>query len=419
MRHLTITLIMLSAFIQLACSQKPTTPSEWLKTNSIELQPNGDYDFSQLKDILKNKRIVALGESTHGLGEFYKMKAALAIYLHKELGYEVLAMEGGTGDINLAYEDIDTISSKNLRDYTLFGNFKAKEVDTLFNYIKSTSTSKSPLIYTGYDTQFSSNYLITKLVRLLKPLDKTLSDSLSARIYSFQKMFQAGRNNDSIGYIKHRDIYITNAKDISNLLKSKKNQLIQEKTLSIKAYKIIQKTLEMFVRSTNLSFQDRHKGYELRDELMAETLVWLLDEIYPNKKVIVWAHNAHIENSAPVNYHTKLMGHYLKEKYQDDYYAIGLFAYEGDAYQHWTRKTVPFKNDDSLSIEKRFLNTNKTLPFLDISNTENTSVTNWIFEVNTGFELENGGSVRFIPKNRFDGIISIESSGIPTYDSKE
>lgn len=160
---------------------KKGTPSDWLIKNTIELEPNGVYDFSKLKDILKNKRIVALGESSHGLGKYYEMKSALAIYLHKELGYEVLAMEGGLGDINLAYSDIDTLSPKNLRDYTLFGNFKAKEVDTLFNYIKETSTSKRHLLYGGYDTQFSSNYLITKIVRLLAPINKTMSDSFSTK----------------------------------------------------------------------------------------------------------------------------------------------------------------------------------------------------------------------------------------------
>ena len=323
MKNLTYFLIVLSSFAQLACSQNPKTQTEWLNKNTIELQPNETYDFTKLKDILRDKRIVALGESTHGLGEFYKIKSTLVLYLHKELGYEVLAMESGLGDINLAYEDIDTISAKNLRDYTLFGNFKAKEVDTLFNYIKSTSSSKNPLIYTGYDTQFSSDYLITKLVKLTAPIDKTLSDSLTNRMYSFQKSFGAARNNDSIGYIKHRDVFIKNAKDISQLLQKNKDSLLNSKTLSLKEYLIIQKTLEMFVRSTNLSYEDRFQGYELRDKLMAENLVWLLNDIYPNKKVIVWAHNGHIQKTE------SRMGNYLSDSLKNDYVSIGFAFHKG------------------------------------------------------------------------------------------
>jgi erythromycin esterase len=416
MKHSFIVLLALLGSIQYSCSQKSITPSEWLIENTLELEPDDGYDFSQLKEVLKDKRIVALGESSHGLGKYYDMKSALAIYLHKEMDFEVLAMEGGLGDINLAYADMDTISPKNLRDYTLFGNFKAQEVDTLFSYIKETSTSEKPLIYAGYDTQFSSSYFITKIVRLLEPINKTMSDSFGTRIYSFQKSFQAARNNDSVGYIKHRDIYIKNATDASLLIQEKKDSLIQSKTLSKEEYLVIQRTLEMYVRSTNVPYADRFMSYQLRDELMAENLVWLLEEVYPDKKIIVWAHNSHVEKNAAEGYNSKLMGHYLKEHYKADYYSVGLFTYEGDIYQFWTGDTIPFKNNDSTAIEKRFFNTGKAISFLDLSDLEKTTSTQWLFESTTGYELENGGTIPFIPIDRFDAILSIKTSGIPTYD---
>ena len=419
MKHLAIIVLFFIGCVQTSCSQKPTSPSEWLIENTIELQPDGTYNFSQLKEVLKNKRIIALGESSHGLGKYYEMKSELAIFLHKEMGFEVLAMEGGLGDINLAYADIDTISQKNLRDYTLFGNFKAQEVDTLFQYIKETSASEKPLIYAGYDTQFSSSYFITKMVRLLAPINKMMSDSFATRMYSFQKSYQASQTNDSIAYIKHRDIYIKNASDASQLIQENKDSLIQSKTLSEEEYIVIQRTLDMFVRSTNLSYEERFTSFALRDELMAENIVWLLDKVYPDKKVIIWAHNGHVEKNAVEGYTTKLMGHYLKETYKDDYYAMGLFAYEGEAYQFWTGNTTPFTNNDSTAIEHTFFKTHKEVAFLDLYDLQPTPITQWLFEVNTGFELENGGTIPFIPTHRFDGIISVATSRIPTYDKRE
>ncbi|MFC4635833.1 erythromycin esterase family protein [Dokdonia ponticola] len=419
MKQLAIIALFFIGCIQTSCSQKTITPSEWLIENTIELQPDGTYDFSQLKEVLKNKRIIALGESSHGLGKYYEMKSELAIFLHKEMGFEVLAMEGGLGDINLAYVDLDTISPKKLRDYTLFGNFKAQELDTLFHYIKETSTSENPLIYAGYDTQFSSNYFTTKMVRLLAPLNKTMSDSFATRIYSFQKSFQAARANDSTAYIKHRDIYVKNATDASQLIKENKEFLIQSKTLTEEEYVLIQRTLDMFVRSTDVSYADRFMTLTLRDELMAENIIWLLDEVYPDKKIIVWAHNGHVEKGAAEGYHAKLMGHYLKEKYKDDYYAIGLFTYEGEAYQFWTGTTTPFTNNDSTAIEHTFFKTQKEVAFLDLSDLQQTPATQQLFEVKTGFELENGGTIPFIPTHRFDGIISVKTSRIPTYDKRE
>lgn len=416
MNYFTITLLAFLGIFQLSCAQKQESTTQWLEHNTIDLQPNNAYDFSKLNSILKDKRIVAIGESTHGLGKFYEIKSALVMYLHKELGFDIIAMEGGLGDINLAYRDIDTIAAKNLRDYTLFGNFKAKEIDTLFNHIKNTSKSERPLIYAGYDTQFSSNYFITKMTKLLKPLNKTLADSFPHKIYSFQKAFQASHNNDSINYIKHRDIYINTAKQISTLITTNKEQLITSKLLNDKDYVFIQKTLNMFIQSTDLSYANRFMGYGLRDKLMAENLIWLLEEVYPDKKVIVWAHNGHVEKNFVEGYNTKLMGHFLKEKYGENYYTIGLFAYEGEAYQHWTQNRIPFKNNDSLAIENKLYKTNKNCPFLDMSKLKQTPNTKWLFNVATGFELENGGTINFIPTKRFDAILSVNTySGIPTY----
>jgi hypothetical protein len=50
-------------------------------------------DFSFLKEVLKSKRIVALGESSPGFGDLQLLKGKMVKYLHDELGYEVLLME--------------------------------------------------------------------------------------------------------------------------------------------------------------------------------------------------------------------------------------------------------------------------------------------------------------------------------------
>jgi len=48
--------------------------------------------------VLKDKRIVFLGENAHGVSEFTTMKARLIRYLHEELGFDVLAFESNVAD---------------------------------------------------------------------------------------------------------------------------------------------------------------------------------------------------------------------------------------------------------------------------------------------------------------------------------
>ena len=156
--NIKILLISLFSTILLGCIVKRSAPTTNSPTNTNELHASNELDFEIIKEWVKGKKIVAIGESTHGLGEFYTLKSELVQYLHKELGFEVLAIEGGFGDINLAWMDINSLDFLTLRNETLFGNFRCQEIEPLFKYIKAQSNSKTPLFYAGFDPQISGNY---------------------------------------------------------------------------------------------------------------------------------------------------------------------------------------------------------------------------------------------------------------------
>jgi erythromycin esterase len=77
-----------------------------------------------------------------------------------------------------------------------------------------------------------------------------------------------------------------------------------------------------------------------RDRIMADNLRWLIDTAYPGRKIIVWAHNAHVMNAwygpafdsvslEPLVDGMKPTGVWLNEWYRDDLYTIGLTAWQG------------------------------------------------------------------------------------------
>ena len=99
-----ISIILLSIFLLSACSKEGDDKSiEALKESVIPISTveagNGFEDLMPLKDILKDKKIVAMGEATHGTSEFFKMKHRFFEFLVEEMGYRVFAMEcdGGAG----------------------------------------------------------------------------------------------------------------------------------------------------------------------------------------------------------------------------------------------------------------------------------------------------------------------------------
>lgn len=408
-------LLFIAFFASITFCCKAPNDQAWLKDETYELAKGEGFDFSPIGAVVKNKRIIALGESSHGLGKFYELKSALVKYLHQEMDYEVIAMEGGMGDVNLTWSKIDSFSSLEFRDNTLFGNFRAKEVFPLFDYLKKNSNENRPLVYVGFDSQLSSQFFSKELQQILFKYDRTLSDSLEVYFDSYYKWYQTGIQQDSIGYTNHREIIINTTKSASKILDSNKLSIIKDHGLSSFQYEVFQKTLRGLAKSVDLAYNERHRGTEIRDEIMFENLSWLIDTVYPNKKFIIWAHNGHIEN-APYNSNSfKWMGHYLKEKYIDDYYALGLFAYKGRAYQHWTQKVIPFENNDSLFVENILMQSEKQMPFINLQDQVQTKSNQWIFQPCNGFELENGGVISFIPKNRFDGLITILESEAPTY----
>ena len=251
---------------------------------------------------------------------------------------------------------------------------------------------------------------------ILKDYDKELSDSLFTRMFSYQRSYGFSSNNDSINYLKHRDIFVETSNTAKRYLEENKDAIISKHKLNKTLFQVMVRSLSMFSASYNLPFSDRWESFGLRDSLMVENLKWMLKEVYPNKKVIIWAHNGHVEKGAMENGYMKTMGQFLKEKYPKDYYTIGLFANSGVLYQFWTKKTIPIQQTDSTFIEHRLISSGKKIPFLDLSQDKKNSNNKWIFEITKAFELENGGIIRFVPTTRFDALIVVKESIAPTYN---
>ena len=68
------------------------------------------------------------------------------------------------------------------------------------------------------------------------------------------------------------------------------------------------------------------QGANYRDEMMARNVLWLIEEEFPGRKIILWAHNSHISSASDVV--SKPMGAWLRERLGKSYYALG-FAVAG------------------------------------------------------------------------------------------
>jgi erythromycin esterase len=416
LRHFVPLLLLLN--LSTACAQKTTQELTWLKKNAIPLESVAGETFSDLA-FLKNKlqgvRLVQLGESSHGIAEFYQLKSRLVQYLHREMGFEVLVMEGGFGDINIAWLQRDEFSAKDLMYQTLFGNFRCEEMLPLFEYLKKQGPGPRPLVLAGSDCQASSSFFNNFLIDLTEKYDPELGRDVS---YNFQNTFMLyGLMQDSAQLMQAIDKNAQLIEKVNLFLDKNAPKIRKDYPNKPQLIPFIRRTLENYLEYWSLGYPEMRKRYQfpLRDRIMAENLQWLAEVAYPGKKIIYWAHNAHISAEKPLPNYPKMQGNYVRERFGKEAYAIGLYAAGGETYRHWMRDVSPFKDDAPGSLGGRFAALSKDVHFLDLRNQKNGTGTQWLFNPLAAFELENGGQIKIVPAQRFDALLVLRKVKSPKY----
>lgn len=75
-------------------------PESW-SSNGGSIGQDKFSDLDILIPLLADKRIVYLGENSHGVAEFNLVKTRLIQYMHQTLGFNIVAFESGLGDAAL------------------------------------------------------------------------------------------------------------------------------------------------------------------------------------------------------------------------------------------------------------------------------------------------------------------------------
>ena len=111
-------------------------------------------DLHFLKKSLQGKRMVLLGESSHGAAEFYRMKVRIVKFLVQEMGFEVVAFESGMFECWRANSILDQKSpeylTKKCMIWELFAN---QEMVSLFSFAKIRRKKNLPIVLAGFDSE--------------------------------------------------------------------------------------------------------------------------------------------------------------------------------------------------------------------------------------------------------------------------
>ncbi|MGM1055918.1 MAG: erythromycin esterase family protein [Bacteroidota bacterium] len=293
--------------------------------NKIALDLSSDLELEaslqSLIESIGDKKIVAIGEDTHGTSEYYRLREAITKKLILEKGFNVVVLENPYDDIEMLGKDIHQEKLEDLMRKHLFSIYQTREMNSFLDWYK-TNGSEHNVQFKGCDDSYwvLQEILEQQLSTLnddkIKSHVKVLKDAAALSIKKFNRKYKISGKKASSG----DDLGVFTYQAALNL----------EEALSTKG--LLTKELEEYLFNIKTSYINylhlsKKRPIQTRDEMMAKRIAWFAAG--PDAKIVVWAHNAHISNEVVLAGEIGLMGHNLKKGFGDAYHSIGMSSLKG------------------------------------------------------------------------------------------
>ena len=380
-------------------AEEERTAVEWVRTNATAVRSvrfdDTDYrDLQPLREAIGNARIVMLGEPSHLDGTIFEAKARVARFLHEEMGFDVLAFEGGLFDLDQAWRamrsgaaPVATVRESLFEIWTY-----SQEVQPLFEYVGQQANGPRPLELTGFDSQFTGPlasggtgtryvaeleaYLGARGSTLLTtpewPAFREVVDRIARQVYRRTRPDAAELASFAFGmpWLNAELLRLHTASP--SLESSRWKQLGDALDAQGRAW---------FVRWQPVPGSDYST---IRDSAMARNLHWLATVAYPDRKLIVWAANTHIARGLHQVFHPSgngpiygassfiPMGEIVSTLMPGQVYTIGFLAGQGRigaarVHEGDVPPIAPLSRPVDGSWEALFLQTERPYLFLNLA----------------------------------------------------
>jgi len=326
---------------------------------SIEAEDVDFADLEPLRQMIGGRRIVMLGESSHGDGATFAAKVRLIKFLHQRMGFDVLAFESGLYDTRKAWSALRAGADPQAAVSTAIPATWSASLQSkpLWSYLAESSKTNHPLELAGFDMQFTGSASEDHL-------GKDLSDFLAGAGLPPSAKSAVSRVMDTLALVVNDPAFIRNGSDFKNVgpedqaafeiaardlglalasLPPGREPEMAERDFWIQCLKSVASCLKM---SWRINVESRDKAvmdwvFNLRDRQMGDNLIWLARRAYPGRKIVVWSAVGHISR------HYDLigipdepfvpMGDWLDKAMGAEVYSLGFASYQG----RWAEVGMP------------------------------------------------------------------------------
>jgi erythromycin esterase len=403
-----------------------TTWVSWARANHYPVSTVQSFDGDTFADlqffrtVLNGRRIVQLGESGHGVAEFNHAKVRLIKFLHEQLGYDVIAFESGLYECYAANHNA-ALTAVTLMRSCIFGVWHTSEVLPLFEYIKSTQGTARPLTLAGFDTQISSSLGVLPRPQFFADLVRIVDPSRAVQTGTTDQQHINGVSGANTSYATANEARLTEFYGGLELMFQEHRAAFQQampgsdlpKVGERAAYSML-RYMEQLRAGLTARPNPADTGGAIRDFGMANNLSFLADDLYRDRKIMVWAHNFHIrhDNAATASIQPT-MGQWIRERFRDQLYTIGLYMDQGTAAQN-NRVVYSINPGPPNSMEWVMASTGTPILFMDFLRQSRSDGNSWMFQ--TTSQRDWGvNPFTMVPRNQYDGVLFINAVKSPSY----
>jgi len=309
------------------------------------------HDYDRLLDLIGNRRLVLIGEASHGTHEFYRERARITRRLIDERGFTVVAVEGDWPDAYRVNRYVMGMSSDRdadsaLRGFQRFPTWMWRNHDVLsfVQWLRARNDSqvypREKVRFYGLDL-YSLRTSIEAVVDYLDRVDPAEAARARERYSCFDHV---GADGQAYGY----STAYQGATPCENEAVAQLLELRRRSDLYLRRDGWVAEDEQFYAEQNARLVRDAEEYYHqmyraevsswnLRDLHMAGTLDALVSHLDHQgsgnpTKVVVWEHNSHVGDARATAMGDRgefNVGQLARQRYGDEAVLIGFSTYDG------------------------------------------------------------------------------------------
>ena len=306
-------------------------------------------DYESLLSLVADRRLVLIGEASHGTHEFYRERARLTRRLIDDLGFTVVAVEGDWPDAYRVNRYVmgmsdDADAEASLRGFLRFPTWMWRNRDVL-GFVQWLRARNDAQAHPGTKARFygldlySLRTSMEAVVDYLDRVDPTEAERARQRYSCFDHV---GAEGQDYGYA----LANLNATPCEDEVVAQLVELRSRSELYLRRDGWVADDEQFYAEQNALLVRDAEEYYHqmyraevsswnLRDQHMAGTLDALighLDRQYGTTKIVVWEHNSHVGDARATAMGARgelNVGQLARQRYGGQAALIGLTCFDG------------------------------------------------------------------------------------------